>query len=128
MGWLKVAEQLINPFGNDEDDFDMNLIVDRNLEVSFLAIDNLFSVLPDNQGLRFKILLFFGSFICWNLKKDGPVDIWEDREFAEAPYTDKAAKYKKAAYLGSTQGVEAKGLIAITRLTSYHFAWFHQIR
>ena len=52
MGWLKVAEQLINPFGNDEDDFDMNLIVDRNLEVSFLAIDNLFSVLPDNQGLR----------------------------------------------------------------------------
>ena len=50
MGWLKVAEQLINPFGNDEDDFDMNLIVDRNLEVSFLAIDNLFSVLPDNQG------------------------------------------------------------------------------
>ena len=44
--------------------------------------------------------------------KDGPVDIWEDREFAEAPYTDKAAKYKKAAYLGSTQGVEAKGLIA----------------
>ena len=54
MGWLKVAEQLINPFGNDEDDFDMNLIVDRNLEVSFLAIDNLFSVLPDNQGSRFK--------------------------------------------------------------------------
>ena len=83
MGWLKVAEQLINPFGNDEDDFDMNLIVDRNLEVSFLAIDNLFSIIPDNQG---------------------PVDIWEDKEFAEAPYTAEAAKYKKAPYLGSTQG------------------------
>ncbi|XP_068228327.1 bestrophin-2-like [Palaemon carinicauda] len=41
MGWLKVAESLLNPFGDDDDDFDIKDLLDRHLEVSYLIVDDM---------------------------------------------------------------------------------------
>ena len=32
-GWIKVAESLLNPFGDDDEDFQINYLIDRNMQV-----------------------------------------------------------------------------------------------
>ncbi|CAG5926642.1 unnamed protein product [Menidia menidia] len=78
-GWLKVAEQLINPFGEDDDDFEANWIIDRNLQVSLLAVDEMHMNLP-------------------HMTKD---IYWNDCD-ARPPYTLAAADYCIPSFLGST--------------------------
>ncbi|XP_030070117.1 bestrophin-3 [Microcaecilia unicolor] len=78
-GWLKVAEQLINPFGEDDDDFETNWCIDRNLQVSLLAVDEMHMNLPK-----------MNKDIYWN---DSDVRL---------PYTLAAADYCIPSFLGST--------------------------
>ncbi|XP_042889981.1 bestrophin-2-like [Penaeus japonicus] len=47
MGWLRVAESLLNPFGEDDDDFDIIEFLDRHFEVSCLIVDEMLTVQPD---------------------------------------------------------------------------------
>ena len=39
-GWIKVAETLLNPFGEDDEDFKINYQIDRNLQVINSALTN----------------------------------------------------------------------------------------
>ncbi|MFT7806967.1 bestrophin-2-like [Arapaima gigas] len=77
-GWLKVAEQLINPFGEDDDDFETNWLVDRNLQVSLLSVDEMYDSVPLMEKDKY-----------WNESEPQP------------PYTAASAEHRKPSFMGS---------------------------
>ncbi|XP_024618696.1 bestrophin-4 [Neophocaena asiaeorientalis asiaeorientalis] len=79
-GWLKVAEQIINPFGEDDDDFETNKLIDRNLQVSLLSVDDMYQNLPAVEK-----------------------DSYWDEDSAQPPYTvATVAESLRPSFLGST--------------------------
>lgn len=97
MGWVKVAEQLINPFGEDDDDFDSNWLIDRNLQVSYLAVDELYCNNPPLEQ-----------------------DIWWDETEPDIPYTNATVKQanRRTEFLGSTAQLSTFGEDDYERLES----------
>lgn len=84
MGWLKVAETLVNPFGEDDDDFEVNWLIDRNIQVSFLIVDEMHNEHPE-------------------LVQDM---YWDDVYPQELPYTFASEQYRREPPMGSTANFE----------------------
>ncbi|XP_053206229.1 uncharacterized protein LOC128390520 isoform X2 [Panonychus citri] len=104
MGWLKVAEQLINGYGEDDDDFDLHWCLERNTVLSYHIVDNMYSnnpimtrdkfwddpkpILPHTKSsLSFRRQPFLGSAMNLNLDPEEveivtmpPIDEEEDDE------------------------------------------------
>ncbi|VDM48009.1 unnamed protein product [Toxocara canis] len=95
VGWLKVAESMICPFGEDDDDFDMNWLVDRNVQVGYVIVDQMHSKYP-------------------KLSRD---IFWDNLE-SEMPYTQAAANYKREPFFGSTTAMK----LALVFLACFHLA------
>jgi len=74
---------LINPFGDDDEDFELNWIIDRHLKVSFLGVDVL-NVDPPP------------------LIKDNYFDEMD----IKLPYTQAALNYKIRTYRGSVDAFQ----------------------
>nr|CAD2131952.1 unnamed protein product [Meloidogyne enterolobii] len=47
MGWVKVAEALLNPLGEDDDDFECNFIIDRNIAMAMTMADMCYDKTPE---------------------------------------------------------------------------------
>ncbi|XP_054549913.1 bestrophin-2 isoform X2 [Talpa occidentalis] len=78
--YTQVAEQLINPFGEDDDDFETNFLIDRNFQVSMLAVDEMY----DDLAMLEK-------------------DLYWDAAEARAPYTAATAfLMQQPSFQGST--------------------------
>ena len=106
MGWLKVAEVLINPFGEDDDDFDMNWLIDRHLQVTNI-VTQINSLFVDDDKVSYLIVDEMHAEHP-ELVKDA---FWDEGVPEELPYTLAAEEFRAEPWQGSAAEVKWKMII-----------------
>ncbi|KAI6236016.1 Bestrophin-like protein [Aphelenchoides besseyi] len=53
VGWLKVGQFLMNPFGVDDDDFELNYVLDRNSHIAAMMAVDVADQLPQERSVAF---------------------------------------------------------------------------
>uniref|UniRef100_A0A7I4YN08 Bestrophin homolog n=1 Tax=Haemonchus contortus TaxID=6289 RepID=A0A7I4YN08_HAECO len=53
IGWMKVAEALLNPLGEDDDDFECNFLIDKNIATGLSIVDEAYNKCPELMPDRF---------------------------------------------------------------------------
>ncbi|XP_014209691.1 uncharacterized protein LOC106640244 [Copidosoma floridanum] len=86
VGWLKVAEVLINPFGEDDDDIELNWLIDRHIKAAYMIVDEMHEEHPE-------------------LLKD---QYWDEVVPKDLPYTVASTNYRREEPKGSAEYYKVK--------------------
>ncbi|KAG4068210.1 hypothetical protein HA402_008851 [Bradysia odoriphaga] len=86
VGWLKVAEILLNPFGEDEDDIEVNWLIDRHIKASYMIVDEMHDEYPE-------------------LERD---QYWDEIVPNKLPYTVGANHYRRHQPKGSAESFKLR--------------------
>ncbi|KAI5701733.1 hypothetical protein M8J75_012753 [Diaphorina citri] len=86
LGWLKVAEVLIGPFGEDDDDIELNWLIDRHIKAAYMIVDEMHEEHPE-------------------LLKD---QYWDEVVPKDLPYTLASECYRRSEPKGSAEFYKVK--------------------
>ncbi|CAB3409475.1 unnamed protein product [Caenorhabditis bovis] len=81
MGWMKVAEALLNPLGEDDDDLECNYIIDKNLITGYSMVEEHMAKVPSLKKDEF-----------WGIDKIAPLYSIESAERSVHPLVGSASK------------------------------------